>query len=203
MSGGRGRLIVLSGPSGVGKSAVAERLLLDARFARAVTATTRPPRGAEKDGVDYHFLSREEFSRRVAAGGFLEHAEVYGRLYGTPREGPRAIVESGRHCLLVIDVQGARTLRDAGVEALYVFLEAPSERDLVARLRGRGVDAEDVVRDRLAAVAREMAEAPRFDLRIVNREIEDTARKLAAAVGVDVSSSGSGTPPARNPSTPG
>jgi len=180
----RGRLVVVSGPSGVGKTAVIDRLLLDPRFSRAVTATTRAPRAGEKDGVDYVFLPRDEFSKRVEAGWFLEHADVYGRLYGTPRAHAEAILASGRHCLLNIDVQGAATLRAAGVVALYVFLVPPSLSELERRLRDRGLDSAAAVADRLGAVDREMAQAERFDLRLVNQDLEATARRLAAAVGV-------------------
>jgi len=176
--------VVVSGPSGVGKTAVIDRLLLDPRFARAVTATTRAPRAGERDGVDYVFLARDEFLRRVAAGWFLEHADVYGRLYGTPRSHAEAILEAGRHCLLNIDVQGAATLRASGTDALFAFLVPPSLAELERRLRDRGLDSPQAVADRLAAVDREMAEAGRFDLRLVNRDLEATARKLAAAVGV-------------------
>ena len=183
-SGPRGRLVVVSGPSGVGKTAVVDRLLVDPRFARAVTATTRAPRRGERDGVDYVFLARDEFERRIAAGWFLEHADVYGRLYGTPRSHAEAILASGRHCLLNIDVQGAATLRAAGVAALFVFLVPPSLAELERRLRERGLDATDVVAGRLAAVDREMAQAERFDVRLVNRDLDVTARKLALSVGV-------------------
>ena len=180
----RGRLLVLSGPSGVGKTVVAERLLLDPRFGRAVTATTRPPRPGEQDGVDYHFLSVEEFRRRLAAGWFLEHAEVYGRLYGTPVASVEDLRASGRHCLLVIDVQGAATLRRQGVDALFVFLDPPSLDELARRLAGRdGADSPAFLK-RMAAAATELAAAPTFDCRVVNLEIGDTARKVAACAGV-------------------
>jgi guanylate kinase len=185
-AGTRGRLLVLSGPSGVGKSAVAERVLKDPRFARAVTATTRPPRAGEVDGVAYLFLSRAEFERRVAAGWFLEHAEVYGRLYGTPRSSVEAVLASGRCCLLVIDVQGAATLRRQGVEGRYVFLAAPTAADLERRLRGRGLDAPAEIARRLAAAEAELSEAHRFDRVLVNDDLEATARKLALEVGVDL-----------------
>jgi guanylate kinase len=184
----RGRLVVVSGPSGVGKTAVIDRLLRDARFARAVTATTRPPRPGEREGVDYLFLSREEFERRVAAGLFLEHAEVYGRLYGTPREGPERILASGRHCLLNIDVQGAATLRRQAVEGLFVFLVSPNREELARRIRSRGLDGPAEVERRLAAADAELAEAHRFDRVLVNEDIEATARNLARLLGVDLSS---------------
>ena len=118
------------------------------------------------------------------AGWFLEHADVYGRLYGTPRSHAEAILDAGRHCLLNIDVQGAATLRAAAVDALFVFLVPPSLAELERRLRDRGLDSAKAVADRLAAVDREMAEAERFDVRLVNRDLEATARRLAALVGV-------------------
>lgn len=179
-----GRLIVVSGPSGVGKTAVIDLLLKDRRFGRAVTATTRAPREGEQEGVDYLFLAKDEFLRRVAAGFFLEHADVYGRLYGTPRSEADRVLASGRHCLLNIDVQGAASLRAANVEALFVFILPPSLAELERRLKIRGSDAEEIVLGRLAAVDREMAEAGRFDVRLVNRDLGATARKLALAVGV-------------------
>ncbi len=117
MSGQPPLLVVLSGPSGVGKSTVAERLLADAAFGRAVTATTRAPRPGEADGIAYHFLTESGFRERLARQEFLEHANVYGRLYGTPLASVHAVLDAGRVCVLVIDVQGAatlRALRDAG-----------------------------------------------------------------------------------------
>ena len=185
-AGSRGRLLVLSGPSGVGKSAVAERVLKDPRFARALTATTRPPRAGEKDGVAYLFLAHPEFEKRVAAGWFLEHADVYGNLYGTPRSSVESVLASGRHCLLVIDVQGVASLRKSGVEARYVFLLAPSSEHLERRLRGRGLDSPEEIAKRLAAAERELAEKRHFDTVLVNDDLEATARKLALEVGVDL-----------------
>lgn len=187
---GRGRLVVVSGQSGVGKTAVIERLLRHPRFARAVTATTRPPRAGERDGIDYVFLDRAEFERRLAAGWFLEHAEVYGRLYGTPRSEVERVLSSGRHGLLVIDVQGAATLRREGVEGVFVFLLSPDPKELERRLRARALDGPEEVARRLAAAERELSEAHRFDRVLVNDDLEATARKLAREVGVDLSSTG-------------
>jgi guanylate kinase len=179
--------VVISGPSGVGKSAVADRLLKDSRFARAVTATTRAPRPGERDGVDYVFLSVDEFRRRIGEGWFLEHAQVYGRLYGTPRANVDAVLASGRHCVLVIDVQGAETLRSAGLEqggAVFVFLSAPDRTELERRLRSRGGDDAESVARRLDEVARESEHAARFAHHLVNHDVGATARAVAALVGV-------------------
>lgn len=180
----RGRLLVVSGPSGVGKTAVADRLLKDPRIARAITATTRAPRVGERDGVDYLFLAADEFRRRVAAGWFLEHADVYGRHYGTPRSSVEAVLASGRHCLLVVDVQGVATLRAAGTDAVFVLLEPPSRAELERRLKTRGSDDPTDQRRRLEEAERELARTDLFDHRVVNADLELAARAVAATVGV-------------------
>ena len=182
----RGRLLVLSGPSGVGKTAVADRLLKDPRIARAVTATTRAPRVGERDGVDYLFLSADEFRRRLAAGWFLEHADVYGRMYGTPKSSVEDVLASGSHCLLVVDVQGVATLRAAGTTATYILLEPPSRAELERRLKARGSDDPASQQRRLEEAARELARTDLFELRVVNDDLDDAARAVAATVGVDL-----------------
>lgn len=180
------RLIVMSGLSGAGKTSIAGRLCTDDRFARALTATTREPRGAEQDGVAYHFLTRDEFEAGLAAGDFLEHATVYDRLYGTPRDNVRKILQSGRHCILVVDVQGAASLRRLGVDALYVFVKAPSLAALESRLRGRQSDTDEEIQARLAAVQDELEAEPHFNVVLINDTVETASRTLAARLGIDL-----------------
>jgi len=178
------RILVVSGTSGAGKTSVAKRLLRDPRFGRARTATTRPPRDGERDGVDYDFLSEAAFAEALAKGAFLEHAVVYGRHYGTPRANLESVLAAGRHCVLVVDVQGARNLKAMGLEALYVFIEAPGMDELRRRLERRGQDAPDVIEERLEAAAKERDEARHFDVVLVNDDIEETTRRLAAEAGL-------------------
>lgn len=194
---GRGLLLVLSGPSGVGKSTVAERLLADARFGRAVTATTRAPRPGETDGVHYHFLSDDEFVRGIGSGRFLEHALVYGRRYGTPVESVRRVLDAGKVCVLVIDVQGAESvsrMRDAGglgMDVLTVFLAAPGEEELLRRLAGRGTETEADVRRRFEAARSEEDRAGAFDRRVVNDDLDRAAREIMVMVSARGDRSGS------------
>jgi guanylate kinase len=178
----RGLLVVLSGASGVGKTAIAAKLLRLPQFARTVTATTRAPRPAERDGVDYHFLTDAAFREKAARGEFLEHAEVHGHLYGTPRDAVRAIVAQGLVCLLVIDVQGAATLRRDKVEGRFVFVAPPTEEELERRLRGRGTDSQAAISQRLAAARQEMAQASSYDAVVINDDLERAVREIAALV---------------------
>jgi guanylate kinase len=183
------RLVVISGLSGAGKTTLAETLLRDPRYKRALTATTRAPRGGEVDGVDYHFLGEAAFDAGIEEGAFLEWAVVYGgHRYGTPRKNVEAILDSGRHCLLVIDVQGAATLRAAGVDALFVFLKAPSLEELERRLRSRGEDDDAAIRSRLSAARTELAAQDDFDLVLVNDKLDEAAQQLAVQLGTAAAS---------------
>ncbi len=183
------RLVVISGLSGAGKTTLAGVLLQDPRYKRALTATTRAPRGGEVDGVHYHFLAAAAFDVGIEDGAFLEWAVVYGgHRYGTPRKNVEAILDSGRHCLLVIDVQGAATLRAKGVDALYVFLKAPSLEELERRLRGRGEDDEVAIQARLEAARAELAAQDGFDLVLVNDKLDEAARQLAVQLGTAAAS---------------
>ncbi len=182
----RGRVIVISGPSGCGKTSVVDELARDARFVRSVSATTRAPRGTEMSGREYHFLTEDEFRTGIATGRFIEWAEVYGRLYGTPREPLEAALAAGKWVLLNVDPQGARSLRERGEPGLYIFLLPPSLEVLEARLHRRGTDDEPTIRRRLAQAAREMAQAPLYDATVVNDELAHAVlqvKRIAFATG--------------------
>jgi len=174
----RGLLAVVSGPSGVGKTTVVARLLAKPGYARSITATTRPVRAGEKDGVDYVFLTREAFLAGVAAGRFLEHAVVHGNLYGTPRDAVEAVLARGEVCLLNVDVQGAEALRRSGLPVVTVFLLPPSMAELERRLGGRKTETPAEVARRLEIARREMAEADRFEMRVENRDLDDTVSRI-------------------------
>lgn len=174
-----GRLVVLTGPSGVGKgTVVAELRRLRPDLWVSVSATTRSPREGEADGVAYHFWRPEQFARTIAEGGFLEWAEFAGNRYGTPRAEVQRRLDTGQPVLLEIELQGARQVRAAMPEALMVFLTPPTFADLEARLRGRATEDEAAITRRLARAREEMAAAEEFDAVVVNDDVVRAAREL-------------------------
>jgi len=177
-----GCVVVVSGPSGSGKTSVCEELAKDASVVRSVSVTTRAPRGGERDGREYVFVTEEEFRRGIAGGRFLEWAEVFGQLYGTPREPVDRALAEGKWIVLNIDTQGAQRLRDQGVAGVYVFLMPPSLEELERRLRGRNTESEDAIARRLARAAREMSEAPRYDVTVVNDRLERAVAEVRRVV---------------------
>ena len=168
--GKRGVLFVFSGPSGVGKGTLKAKLFEEFadRIAYSVSATTRGPREGEVDGKDYFFISRQEFERRVKNNEFLEHAEFAGNCYGTPRAYVEKLLDSGMNVVLEIDVQGALQVMKSMPECVSVFILPPSFEELEHRLRGRGTETEEKIRERLETAKRELPYAPQYDYRIVN-----------------------------------
>jgi guanylate kinase len=182
----RGRVLVLSAPSGGGKSTLAQAVMARTPgVVRSVTYTTRPRRPGEQDGRDYHFLSQAEFERRRQAGEFLEWAIVHGHLYGTSRPDVARLCGQGLDVLLVIDYQGAASLRQQGVEALYIFILPPSLAALEQRLRRRNADHDAVLHTRLAIAPTEMAQYQHYDYAIVNDDLEAATQQLQAIIVAD------------------
>ena len=176
-------VFVITGPSGVGKGTLI-RLLRERvpELALSVSATTRAPRPGEVDGVDYHFLSDEEFAAKVAAGEFVEWAEYSGRRYGTLRWELQRHVDDGRPVVLEIEVQGARQVREAMPEAVQIFIEPPSFDALKDRLVGRGTDHTEEVDRRLAVAREELAAAGEFHHRVVNDRLDEAVARLVEIV---------------------
>lgn len=175
--------LVLSAPSGAGKTTIARRLRErrgDVVF--SVSATTRPPRQGERDGVDYHFVPEDDFRRMIAAGELIEWAQVHGAFYGTPRSNVDEAARNGRFLLLDIDVQGARLIRDAVPEAVHVFILPPSGRALVQRLVGRGSEDDARVQRRLRNALDEIGTASEFDHVVVNDELDAAVRDVNAVM---------------------
>ena len=170
-----GKAILFSAPSGCGKTTIIGELMqyFDC-FDFSISATSRKPRGEERDGVDYHFLSHDEFMRRVEAGEFLEWEEVYqGTCYGTLKSEVKRIWDSGRVIVFDVDVNGGRNIkRYFGDDALSIFVMPPSIEVLEQRLRSRGTDSEEAIVKRLARSAEELKQAPQFDRTIVNDDLQ-------------------------------
>ena len=178
-----GRVFVITGPSGVGKGTLI-RSLIDRipELELSVSATTRSPRPGETDGVDYHFMTAEEFERRVTAGEFVEHAGYSGRRYGTLRSDLEQRLERGAPVVLEIEVQGARQVRETMPDAVRIFIAPPSEDALRARLIARGTDTPEQIDARLAAAREELGARGDWDNVITNDRLEDAVPKLEALV---------------------
>lgn len=186
MSAQPGRLVVISGPSGVGKTTITRAVnehVEDTLF--SVSATTRTKTDADREGVDYHFLSNEEFDRKVEEDAFLEHAEYAGRRYGTLREPVEWALERGKTVLLEIDVQGAEQIKTAMPDAFALFVLPPSEEDLLQRLRNRKREDEAAIQRRFTIAKEEIARAKAsgaYDLFIVNDDLERATSEAIEAV---------------------
>ncbi|MFP4135463.1 MAG: guanylate kinase [Candidatus Acetothermia bacterium] len=182
--GREGIFFVVTGPSGVGKTTVMERLLdEDVRLSYSVSHTTREPRANEIHGEDYYFVAEEEFERIKAQGGFIEWAEIYGDYYGTSRREIDRIREGGLDPFMDIDVQGAAQLRrDSDLDGVYVFLAPPSMKELERRISRRGEEDEETTRKRLRVARKEITRIPEFDYLIVNEELDRTVSSLSSVI---------------------
>ena len=173
-----GRLFVISGPGGVGKSTITQEVARFEDFFLSIRVTTRPPRDGEQDGVHYHFVTRAEFEARIANNEFMEWAEFAGNLYGTLEEDVQRHRLAGKHVLLEIELQGARQVKKVHPEAVLVFISPPSWEELEGRIRGRGSDSDERIRERLAIAQEEMAAAKEFDHVLVNSEVAEVVSRL-------------------------
>jgi guanylate kinase len=181
------RVIVITGPSGVGKGTLIRELRQRMPgLVLAISATTRDPRPGERDGVDYHFLAPEEFDRRVAADEFVEHADYSGRRYGTLRSELERGIATGAAVILEIEVQGARQVREAMPEAVAVFIAPPDEQALRTRLTRRGTDSEPQIARRLETARAELAAQDEFKHVIVNHDLARAADELTTLVAAEL-----------------
>ncbi len=182
---GRGRLFVVSGPSGVGKDTVLDRVLVCVSgVVRSVSATTRAPRPEERDGLDYHFLTRAQFEDGIAQGQFLEYATYGENLYGTPRDRVAELLARDLDVILKIEVQGAKRIRKLAPEAIFVFIQPPSLEELERRLRARATDSEERIQERLAIARNELTCIPDYDYLVTNADLDvavDTLRAILIA----------------------
>ena len=178
----KGRLFVISGPSGTGKGTICKELVKDDKIKLSVSMTTRNPREGEVHGVSYYFATKEEFLQKVDAGGFLEYAEVFGNYYGTPKMEVLELLDEGIDVLLEIDVQGALQIKEVYPEAVLLFILPPSMEELRARLSGRGTETPDVVERRLGEAAKEISFARQYDYAVINDELAEAIDNVKTVI---------------------
>lgn len=180
-----GKLFIISGPSGAGKGTICKRLIEDSnpdRMSLSVSMTTRTPRTGEVDGVSYYFVTMEEFQETIAKDGFLEHAEVYGNCYGTPRAQVNEKLAAGIDVVLEIDIQGALNVKRAYPEGIFIFILPPSMSILRKRLTGRGTDSMETINLRLSKTLKELSYIEEYDYVVVNGELEEAVDRVKAIV---------------------
>ena len=180
----KGLLIVLSGPSGVGKGTVRKALfeMPEQSFVYSVSMTTRKKRPGEVEGKDYYFVSREEFEEKIKEGKFLEHAEFVGNYYGTPLDKVNEQLNLGKEVILEIEVEGAAQVREKCKDAVFIFLAPPSKAALYKRLKRRGTESEEVIKERIDKANREFKLAFKYDYIVINDEVRNAADRIMAII---------------------
>ncbi len=180
----KGLLVIMSGPSGVGKGTIRKALfeIPKHNFCYSVSMTTRKPREGEVDGQDYFFVTREEFERRIKENGFLEYAEFVGEYYGTPLDYIEKQMEAGKEVIVEIEVQGALQIQDRIPEAVFVFIVPPSKKALIERLQNRGTDTPEKIKKRVQKAESEYSLAYKYDYIVVNDEVRNAADRIYAII---------------------
>lgn len=174
----KGLLIVISGPSGAGKGTICKALIQKNAFWLSVSATTRHPRKGEEDGINYYFLSKENFLERVANQGFLEYAEVYGNYYGTPKKEVLNMLEKGQDVILEIDIQGALRVKETYPEGVFIFILPPSMEELKNRIINRGSETNESLMLRFKSAYKEINYVSKYNYAVVNDTIEEAVSKI-------------------------
>ncbi len=173
-----GKLFIISGPSGAGKGTICKRLIAETELELSVSATTRAPREGEVDGESYFFMTKDEFVEIREQGGFLEHAEVFGNFYGTPKQRVIEKLEQGIDVVLEIDIQGAMKIKENYPEGIFIFILPPSMSELRKRITGRGTETEDVINLRLSKAMKEISYIDKYDYCVVNGELDEAVARV-------------------------
>lgn len=186
IASGRGLLIVISGPSGAGKGTICKSFLeRNKEVALSVSATTRDPRKGEVDGINYHFVSKDEFKNRIEEDDFLEYAEVYDNFYGTPRSNVEELLESGRDVILEIDIQGALKVKENASDGVFVFILPPSMSELRQRIINRGSETKESLMKRFKSAYQEINFLSKYNYAVVNDKVDVAVEKLEAIIAAE------------------
>ena len=178
----KGQLFVISGPSGAGKGTICQRVINETNVELSISMTTRGPRPMEKEGVNYYFVSKEEFQNKIDNGGLLEYAEVYGNFYGTPKEHVMQKLSEGHDVILEIDTQGAMKVKEAYPDGVFIFILPPSMKELRKRITGRGSETEEAINMRLGETLKDVSYIDKYDYCVVNGELEEAVARVKAII---------------------